>query len=61
MKRNVVLCVMSIAAASSASSTEVGRWYVTPQAGGLITDDDRHIEDGDALLGLNIGKHANER
>jgi OOP family OmpA-OmpF porin len=60
MKKNVFLCVMGIAAASSASAGEVGRWYVTPQGGGLITDDDRHIEDGDALLGLSIGKHVSE-
>jgi OOP family OmpA-OmpF porin len=61
MKKNVLLCVMSLAAASAASSGEVGRWYVTPQGGGLITDDDRHIEDGDGLFGLSIGRHMSEQ
>jgi OmpA-OmpF porin, OOP family len=61
MNKTVLLCVMGIVAASNASADEVGRWYVTPQAGGMITDDDRHIEDGDALFGLSVGKHLSER
>lgn len=61
MKKNVLFCVIGAVLASSASAGEVGRWYVTPQAGGLITDDDRQIEDGDELLGLSIGKHVSEQ
>lgn len=60
MKKNVLFCVIGLAAASNATSGEVGRWYVTPRAGGLVTDDDRHIEDGDELLGLSVGKHVSE-
>jgi OmpA-OmpF porin, OOP family len=61
MKSNVLACLVGLAAASVASAEEVGRWYVTPQGGGLITDDDRHIEDGDGLFGLSVGKHLSER
>lgn len=34
---------------------------MTPQAGGLIMDDDRNTEDGDRLFGLSIGRHLGER
>lgn len=61
MKKNVLLCLIGFAAVSNASSAEVGRWYVTPQGGGLITDDDRNIEDGDALVGVSVGKHVSEQ
>ncbi len=61
MKSNAWLCLMGLVAVSSASAGEVGRWYVTPQGGGLMTDDDRHIEDGAGLVGLSVGKHLSER
>jgi OOP family OmpA-OmpF porin len=60
MKKSSWLLLAAITAASSVSAGEVGRWYVTPQGGGLITDDDRHIEDGDGLFGLSVGKHVSE-
>ena len=37
-----------------------GRWYFTPQAGGLWSDNDRGIEDKDWLYGLAVGKHLNQ-
>lgn len=61
MKRNALLCFVSVASVwNFAAADEVGRWYLTPQAGGLITDNDRHIEDEDPLFGLAIGKHISE-
>jgi OOP family OmpA-OmpF porin len=60
-KRNVLLCLAILAAPAVSSANEVGRWYVTPQGGGLITDDDRDIEDGDRLFGLSIGRHIAEQ
>ncbi len=60
MKNNAWLCLMGLVAVSGASANEVGRWYVTPQGGGLITDDDRYIEDGDGLFGLSVGRHLSE-
>jgi OOP family OmpA-OmpF porin len=60
MKKQVLFSAIALALASNAPAGEVGRWYVTPQGGGLITDDDRNIENGDTLLGLGVGKHASE-
>jgi OOP family OmpA-OmpF porin len=57
MKKQLLFCAIGVAAAANASAGDVGRWYVTPQGGGLITDSDRNIEDGDALVGLSVGKH----
>ncbi|MBM0106338.1 OmpA family protein [Steroidobacter sp. S1-65] len=61
MKNRILFCAISLALASNAPAGEAGRWYVTPQVGGLITDDDRNIEDGDTLVGLSVGKHVSER
>jgi OmpA-OmpF porin, OOP family len=62
MKRRVGVCVaVSLVLGTNVCAEEVGRWYVTPQAGGIVTDDDRNIEDGDELVGLSIGKHISER
>jgi OmpA-OmpF porin, OOP family len=55
-----VCLALGMTVVSSVPAEEAGRWYVTPQVGGLITDDDRHVEDGDALFGLSVGKHLNE-
>jgi len=52
-----ICLALGMAVISSVPAAETGRWYVAPQAGGLITDHDRHVEDGDALLGLSVGKH----
>jgi len=60
MNKQVLVCVIGLAAAANATASDVGRWYVTPQGGGLITDNDRNIEDGDALLGLSVGKHLSK-
>jgi OOP family OmpA-OmpF porin len=48
-------------AAAPAFADDTGHWYVTPQAGGLWTDDDRNIEDHNWMFGLGIGKHLNEK
>jgi OmpA-OmpF porin, OOP family len=61
MKKSVLLSLAALAATTTVSADEVGRWYITPQAGGLITDDDRNIDDGDRLFGLSVGKHVTER
>jgi OOP family OmpA-OmpF porin len=58
---SIVCGAVGMIVASSVTAGEVGRWYVAPQAGGLITDDDRRVEDGDALLGLSAGKHLSDR
>jgi OmpA-OmpF porin, OOP family len=55
-----VCLALGMTVMSSVPAAEAGRWYVAPQVGGLITDDDRHVEDGDALLGLSVGKHLNQ-
>lgn len=60
MKARIWLGLMSLVAASGVAANETGRWYVTPQAGGLWTDDDRGVDDG-RLFGLTAGKHLNER
>jgi len=43
-----------------AVADDAGRWYFTPQAGGLWSDNDRGIEDKDWLYGLAVGKHLNQ-
>jgi OOP family OmpA-OmpF porin len=58
---SIVCGALGMIVASSVPAGEVGRWYVAPQAGGLITDDDRRVEDGDALFGLSVGKHLSDR
>lgn len=61
MKKKLLLSAMALAMASSVAADEVGRWYVTPQVGALITDNDRTADNDDRLFGLSIGKHLSER
>ena len=56
-KKNALMCLVSLAATATVSANEVDRWYISPQAGGLIVDDDRNVEDGDGLFGLSVGRH----
>jgi OOP family OmpA-OmpF porin len=61
MRNKALLCAMALAAAPAhMHAEEVGHWYVTPQAGGLWTDDDRGLEDEDWLFGLAVGKHVSD-
>jgi len=48
-----------IAAPGIAAADDVGRWYLTPQIGGISVDNDRPLQDKDWLYGLAIGKHIN--
>lgn len=58
MKAITVLCALSVPALAAAS--DVGKWYVTPQVGGISVDNDRPVEDKDWLYGLSVGKHLNQ-
>jgi OOP family OmpA-OmpF porin len=61
MTNKALLCAIALAMAHThAHADEVGQWYVTPQAGGIWTDDDRGIEDEDWLFGLAVGKHVSD-
>lgn len=53
----MMYCALGLAAMSATQASEVGRWYVAPQVGGVIVDDDRGLDDGDRLFGIAIGKH----
>lgn len=57
--KKTLLCGLAIAAAPTFAADEVGRWYLTPQAGYLWTDSDRNLED-DWLGGLTFGKHLTD-
>jgi OOP family OmpA-OmpF porin len=59
MKKAAVLtCALALPVAATAS--DVGRWYVTPQVGGISVDNDRPVQDKDWLYGIGFGKHVNE-
>ena len=61
MKQIIAACALGLAVVSSAAADEVGRWYLAPQAGAVVTDDDRNLrDDDDMLFGLGAGKHMNE-
>lgn len=60
-KKNALLCLSSLLATTTVFANEAGRWYISPQAGGLIVDDGRNVEDGDRLFGLGVGRHIAER
>ncbi|HEY8509579.1 MAG TPA: OmpA family protein [Steroidobacteraceae bacterium] len=60
MKNNPICCALLLAAMPVAAD-EVGHWYVTPQVGGLWSDNDRNIEDEDWLYGLSVGRHLSDR
>lgn len=57
MKKEILLGMAAVAAAP-AFGDEAGHWYATPQVGGVWTDDNRGLDDEDALYGLSIGKHV---
>lgn len=59
MRNKALLCAIALTAAPALThADEVGHWYLTPQAGGIWTDDDRALEDEDWLFGLAFGKHV---
>jgi OOP family OmpA-OmpF porin len=58
MKVMTVLCALSVPALAAAS--DVGKWYVTPQVGGISVDNDRPVQDKDWLYGLAAGKHVSQ-
>jgi OmpA-OmpF porin, OOP family len=65
MKEVALFCALAVPVAAIASDAdqagnEVGRWYVTPQVGGISVDNDRLVQDKDWLYGLGIGKHVSE-
>lgn len=60
MARKGLFCAL-VFATMPALADDVGHWYLTPQVGGLWSDNDRRIEDKDWLFGLSVGKHLNER
>lgn len=51
-----VLCALGLATVSANAADETGKWYLTPKAGYLWTDNDRKVDD-DNFYGLGIGKH----
>ncbi len=57
--KKTVLCALMLAAAPAFAADEVGKWYLTPQAGYLWTDNDRNFDD-DWLYGLALGKHVSD-
>ncbi len=59
MIRRILFCLVTLAAAPGFAADEVGRWYLTPQAGYLWTDGDRRIDD-DWLYGLGLGRHLSD-
>ena len=59
MKKAALLtCALALPVAATAS--DVGRWYVTPQVGGISVDNDRPVQDKDWLYGFGVGKHVNQ-
>ena len=43
-----------------AAADDVGHWYITPQIGGIVVDNDRPLEDKDYLYGLALGRHISK-
>jgi OmpA-OmpF porin, OOP family len=60
MNRKILFCVLGVAAAPLYAADDTGRWYLTPQAGYLWTDDSRNTQD-DLLYGLAFGKHLSDK
>lgn len=54
--RTSLLCAVGLFAVSAQAADETGKWYLTPQAGYLWTDNDRNVDD-DFYYGLGVGKH----
>jgi OOP family OmpA-OmpF porin len=59
MIRNGLFCALALAT-MPAVADDVGHWYITPQAGGFWSDNDRQIEDKDWLFGVTVGKHVSD-
>ena len=51
--------LLALATPAAALADEVGQWYLTPQFGVLVGDNDRLLEDKDYLYGLSFGRHLN--
>lgn len=49
-----------VLATAPALADDAGHWYFTPHVGGLVSDNDRHIEDKNWLYGVSVGKHLND-
>lgn len=58
MKAAMLLC--ALAAPTVAAAEDVGKWYLTPQVGGISVDNDRLLQDKDWLYGVSLGKHVNQ-
>ena len=58
IKRAAIL--LALATPAAAFADEVGQWYLTPQFGVLVGDNDRPLEDKDFLYGLSFGRHLSE-
>lgn len=57
-RKLALLC--ALAAPALATADDVGDWYLTPQVGGILVDEDRPVQDGDWLYGLAVGKHLSQ-
>jgi OOP family OmpA-OmpF porin len=44
---------------TTAAAEEVGKWYINPNIGYLLTDPDRNVED-DSFFGVGTGRHLTE-
>jgi OOP family OmpA-OmpF porin len=58
--KKTLFCALALSAAPLLAADEVGKWYITPQAGYLWTDHDRAMDD-DVLYGLAFGKHVSDQ
>lgn len=57
MRTLVLLSAAVLAATPALAADQVGQWYLTPQVGGISTDNDRLLEDKDWLYGFSFGRH----
>lgn len=57
MHRFVLLSAAALAATPALAADQSDQWYLTPQSGGISTDNDRLLEDKDWLFGLSFGRH----
>lgn len=60
MRKFVTVSTLMVGLCSTAAADEVGKWYVNPNAGYLLTDDDRNVDD-DLYVGFGTGRHISER
>lgn len=54
-----VLCAGTAWSADPSGADTVGHWYVSPEIGATITNNERNVDDG-PYYGLAVGKHLNE-